>query len=179
MIHVSEVKTDKPPTYQNELHRQVYETLEQLGIPFERVNNDPALTMEDCIAIDERLQVKTVKTLLLCNRQKTAFYLFVTPGDKPFVTKHFSHTLGISRVSFAPQESLGELLGTALGATTVLSLISDTENRVRLVIDKEVLGYEYYGCTDSTTTGYMRLRLADVLEKYIPFTQHEPTYIEV
>lgn len=179
MIQVSEVKTTKPTTYQNELHRRVYETLEQLGIPFERVDNDPALTMEDCVAIDERLQVKTVKTLLLCNRQKTMFYLFVTPGDKPFVTKNFSHTLGISRVSFAPEESLGELLGTALGATTVLSLILDTENRVRLVIDKEVMDYEYYGCTDSTTTGYMRLRLRDVTEKYIPFTEHDITIIEV
>ncbi len=179
MIHVSEVKTTKPETYKNELHRRVYETLAQLFIPFERVDNDPALTMEDCIAIDERLKVKTVKTLLLCNRQKTMFYLFVTPGDKPFVTKNFSHALGISRVSFAPEESLGTLLGTALGATTVLSLFNDTKNAVRLVIDKAVMDYEYYGCTDSTTTGYMRLKLCDVTEKYIPFTRHEATIIEV
>lgn len=179
MIQVSEVKTTRPKQYKNELHRRVYDTLAQLAIPFERVDNEPALTMEDCIAIDERLQVKTVKTLLLCNRQKTAFYLFVTPGDKPFVTKNFSRALGVSRVSFAPQESLGTLLGTEIGATTVLTLTEDKDNAVRLVIDKEVMAYEYYGCTDSTTTGYMRLKRRDVTEKYLPFTHHEATIIEV
>jgi len=176
---VSEVKTSKPTVYKNELHRRVYDTLEALGIPFERVDNDPALTMEDCVEIDRRLDVKTVKTLLLCNRQKTAFYLFVTPGDKPFVTRNFSHTLGVSRVSFAPEEKLQELLGTVLGATTVLTLGEDKENAVRLVIDREILSYAYYGCTDSTTTGYMRLRLDDVLQKIIPHTKHEPTFIDV
>ena len=178
-MYVSEVKTTKPSHYAGALHQEVYETLEALHIPFERVENDPALTMEDCAEIDRRLQVKTVKTLLLCNRQQTAFYLFVTPGDKPFVTKNFSHALGVSRVSFAPEAYLSSLLGTVLGATTVLTLIKDRDMAVRLVIDKEILSYTYYGCTDSTTTGYMRLQLSDVLEKDLPFTGHEPTYVDV
>ena len=179
MFYVSEVKTKAPENFQSELQQKIYETLAHLDIPFEMVDNDPAITMEDCVLINERLDMKTVKTLFLCNRQQTNFYLFVTLDGKPFVTKDFSSALGISRVSFASEELLFSMLGTKIGATTVLSSIIDTENKVRIIFDKEVLKNEWYGCTDSTTTSYMKLKTADVLEKYIPFTKHEITVIEV
>ena len=179
MFYVSEVKTKAPENFQSELQQKIYENLAHLDIPFERVDNDPAITMEDCVLINERLDMKTVKTLFLCNRQQTNFYLFVTLDGKPFVTKDFSSALGISRVSFASEELLFSMLGTKIGATTVLSSIIDTENKVRIVFDKEVLENEWYGCTDSTTTSYMKLKTSDVLEKYIPFTKHEITVIEV
>ena len=87
MIHTSEIKVTAPAEFANETQRKVYAVLERLEIPFGRIDNDPAVTMEDCIAIDEALDVPTVKTLLLCNRQQTVFYLYVMPGDKPFSTK--------------------------------------------------------------------------------------------
>ena len=179
MFYVSEVKTEAPKVFESELQQRIYETFADLDIHFERVDNDPAITMEDCVLINERLDMKTVKTLFLCNRQQTNFYLFVTLDGKPFVTKDFSAALGISRVSFASEELLFSMLGTKIGATTVLSSIIDTENKVRIIFDIEVLKNEWYGCTDSTTTSYMKLKTADVLEKYIPFTKHEITVIEV
>ena len=177
MIHTSEIMTTAPQTFVNETQRRVYATLERLGIPFGRIDNDPAVTMEDCIAVDEALGVPTVKTLLLCNRQQTVFYLYVMPGDKPFSTKDFGAALQISRVSFAPADKLHDFLGTEVGATTPLSLIADPEKRVRLIIDKAAVEPESIGCPDGTTTCYMRLRTADLLEKFIPETGHEPTFI--
>ena len=179
MFYISEIKREAPAEFKTELQRKVYDALEELDIPFERVDNDPAITMEDCIAINERLDMNTVKTLFLCNRQQTNFYLFITGGNKPFVTKDFSRALGISRVSFAPEELLLKMFGTKIGATTVLSSIMDIENNVKIIFDKEVLEDEWYGCTDSTTTGYMKLRAKDILEKYLPFAKHEITVIEV
>ena len=177
MIRTSEIRTTAPQEFVNETQRRVYAALERLAIPFGRIDNDPAVTMEDCIAIDKALGVLTVKTLLLCNRQQTMFYLYVMPGDKPFSTKDFGAALQISRVSFAPAEKLHEFLGTEVGATTPLSLVADTEHRVRLIIDKAAVEPESVGCPDGTTTCYMRLRTADLLGKFIPETGHEPTYI--
>ena len=177
MIRTSEIRTTAPKEFVNETQRRVYAALERLAIPFGRIDNDPAVTMEDCIAIDKALGVLTVKTLLLCNRQQTMFYLYVMPGDKPFSTKDFGAALQISRVSFAPAEKLHEFLGTEVGATTPLSLVADTEHRVRLIIDKAAVEPESVGCPDGTTTCYMRLRTADLLGKFIPETGHEPTYI--
>lgn len=179
MIHVSEIITSAPNEFTTQLHKMVYNTLEQLNIPFERVDTDEAITMEDCIAISEKLNCKVVKTLFLCNRQKTSFYLFITTDDKPFVTKDFSRALGISRVSFAPEELLLELAGVKIGATTVFSTLLDSENKIRVIFDKDVLREEYYGCTDGTTTGYMKVKTSDIFTKFLEFTKHAPTVIQV
>ena len=177
MIHTSEIKSEAPEVLVNETQRLVYAALERLEIPFGRIDNDPAVTMEDCIAIDQALGVPTEKSLLLCNRQQTVFYLYVMPGDKPFSTKDFGAALQISRVSFAPAAMLQEFLGTEVGATTPLSLVADTQDRVRLIIDKAAVASESVGCPDGTTTCYMRIRTADLLQKFIPATNHEPTFI--
>ena len=177
MIRTSGIKTEKPEAFVNETQRKVYVALERLGIPVERIDNDPAVTMEDCEAVDAALGVPTVKTLLLSNRQQTLFYLYVMPGDKPFSTKDFGVALQISRVSFAPAEKLHEFLGTEVGATTPLSLVADTDKRVRLIIDKAAVAPESIGFPDGTTTCYMRMRTADLLGKYIPAAGHEPTFI--
>lgn len=179
MINVSQIITSAPCEFKTELHKMVYNTLEQLNIPFERVDTDEAITMEDCIAISKRLNCRVVKTLFLCNRQKTNFYLFITTDNKPFVTKDFSHALGISRVSFAPEELLHELIGVKTGATTVFGTLLDKDNKIKVVFDKEVLHEEYYGCTDGTTTGYMKVKTDDVYHKFLEFTNHIPTVIEV
>ena len=179
MINVSQVMTDIPKEFKTPLHELTYKTLLQLEIPFERVENDEAVTMEDCIQINERLNMKTVKTLFVTNRQQTDFYLFVTPGDKPFRTKDFSSALGISRVSFATPEKLLEIMGTKVGAATVFGLLQDSARDVRLVFDRQVLQSEWYGCTDTTTTGYMKIATRDVIEKLVPHTNHTYTVIDV
>ncbi|MBQ7540700.1 MAG: prolyl-tRNA synthetase associated domain-containing protein [Clostridia bacterium] len=179
MIFVSEGFTTAPTAYRNDLHRKVYETLERLSIPYVRVDTDDAITMDDCVAIAERLQTPIVKTLLLCNRQQTNFYLFVTTSDKPFSTKNFSHAMGISRVSFASGEQLESMLGTKVGSASVLSLLHDPDNRVQLVLDKQAFEAEWYGCSDTTTTGYMKLPTAELLDKFLPETAHAPIWIEV
>lgn len=179
MIHVSQPMTTVPEHFSTPLQELVYRTLTRLSIPFQRVENDPAITMEDCQAIDDRLQMQTVKTLFLCNRQQTAFYLFVTPGDKPFRTKDFSAALGISRVSFASPEQLERLMGTVVGSATVFSALLASAREVRVVFDRVLADSEWYGCTDGTTTGYMKLRTRDVIDRLLPYTAHTLEWVEV
>lgn len=161
MFHISEIKTTAPETYKSELQKEVYTQLEKAGISFKRVDTDEAITMDDCIAINAALDMEMVKTLFLCNRQQTVFYLFVTKGDKPFSSKDFSHALGISRVSFAPAELMQEMLGTPIGAATALSAVIAPAN-VAFIFDTEVVALPSYGCSDGTTTGYMKISIEDV-----------------
>ncbi len=97
------------------------------------------------------------KPLTVCNRQQTAFYLFITAGDKPFRSKDFSNALGVSRVSFAPAELMEEMLGTKVGAATIFSAMLDSQNKVQIVLDKDVASSEWYGCSDGITTSYMKM----------------------
>ncbi len=179
MFYISEIQIEAPFNFQTHLQKKIYETLKNLQISFERVDTDEAITMEDCIAINEKLDMNMVKTLFLCNRQQTNFYLFVTVGNKPFHSKDFSNALGITRVSFAPVEKMETMLGTKIGAATVFSSLLDTENKVQIIFDKEILSEKWYGCSDGTTTGYMKIRTEDICKKFLPFTNHVLSVIEI
>jgi Ala-tRNA(Pro) deacylase len=179
MFFVSEIQHQAPSSFHTPLQKETYEALAKLSIPFERVDTDEAITMEDCVPIDERLSMKMVKTLLLCNRQQTEFYLFVTAGAKPFASKAFSQALGIARVSFAPKEMLETKLGTPIGACTVFSLLRKEAAGVTLVIDADVLKEPFYGCSDGTTTGYLKIKTDELLNVFLPSTGHQPLIISV
>ena len=177
MFYVSEIKRTAPEVFLTPLQEKVYETLSKLGIPFERVDTDPGITMEDCQNINAGIGGRIVKSIFLCNRQQTKFYLYVTMDDKPFVTKDFGHSLGIPRVSFASAEKLLEIAGTEHGATTVLSAWLDSAKDVTFVIDKEVLEGEWYCCSDGTVGCFMKIKVSDLLDKYLPAFGHTPILI--
>lgn len=179
MFYVSEIMTEAPVHFQTELQKLVYETLKKLQIPFARVDTDEAVTMEDCTAINEKLNMNMVKTLFLCNRQRTQYYLFITAGKKPFCSRAFSSALGVSRVSFAHAEDLETMLGTKIGAATVFGILLDPENHVQTVFDKEVLSEEWYGCSDGTTTSYLKIRTDDIAQRFLPYAKHTAAVIEV
>lgn len=179
MLYVSDVYKTKPEKFNSELQSVVYNTLEKLFISYERVDTDEAITMEDCIEIDKKLDVKTVKTLFLCNQQKTKFYLFITSANKRFDCKKFSKELNISRVSFASEKLINNMIGAKIGSVTIFGAILDKDNKIQVVFDKDVLKEEYYGCTDGTTTGYMKIKLDDVLNKILPYSNHKEEVIEM
>lgn len=173
MFYVSEIKTDAPKNYKNELQFLVYKTLNELGIPYERVETDEAITMKDCAAINEKLDMKMVKTLFLCTRRQQEYFLFITSGNKRFDSREFSRALEISRVSFAPEEAMHPILGTNIGAATVFSVLLNTARQVRLVFDSDVLAEKFYGCSDGTTTGYMKIKTADITGIMLPALKRE------
>jgi Ala-tRNA(Pro) deacylase len=175
---VSDIITIPPQAFNSDLQRQVYTAFASLGIPFGRVDTDPGLTMEDCRHIDAKIGTRIVKTLFLCNRQQTEFYLYVTTDDKPFVTREFCGALGISRVSFASAEKLWELTGVQVGATTILSAILPQAAGVHLVMDRSVAETEWFACTDGTATCFVKIRTKDLLERYLPATGHGLRFIE-
>ena len=179
MIQVSEIYTDTPTKLTTTVQEQAYQAMDELKISFERVATDEVITMEDCLQINERLDMNMVKTLFLCNRQQTNFYLFVTRGDKPFRSKDFSKALEIARVSFASEERMAELLGTQIGAATVFSVLVDPEKKVQIVFDQDVVNDQWYGCSDGTTTGYLKIATKDIVEKLLPYSKHDLTIIEV
>jgi len=179
MFYISEIQNTAPAVYQNELQQVVYETLGKLDIPFERVDTDEAISMDDCILIDRKLNMKMVKTLFLCNRQQTKFYLFITTASKSFRSKEFSGALGVSRLSFAPAELLQNKLGVKIGAATIFGVLLDTKNKIQVVFDSDVMKEEWYGCSDGTTTGYMKVGTRRIVNDFLGFTGHKSTVIDV
>ena len=178
-MNVSPVYHGAPAESRTPVEDRTYAALEELGIPFDRVDHDPAEDMADCAVISQALGADICKNLLLTPRNRSAFYLLAMPGDKPFSTKDFSKLIGSSRLSFATEEDLIGLLGCHAGSASILGLMNDTEHRVTLAIDRTVAEDEWFGCHPCENTSSLRLKTCDVLEKFRPATGHEAVIVDL
>ena len=152
---------------------RVYDLLDLLGVEYERVDHEPAMTMAVCEEIDRVLNATICKNLFLCNRQQTEFYLLMIAGDKQFKTKDISAQIGSARLSFASPENMEKYLDITPGSVSVMGLMNDKDGCVKLLVDEEVLESEYLGCHPCINTSSIRLKVSALTSKIIPAMGHE------
>lgn len=187
-----EVFKGRPTDIGQRLEREVrvYDLLDALGVWYERVDHEPAMTMEVCAQIDEAFgrvrgaEAASIedreshpvicKNLFLCNRQKTRYYLLMMPGDKKFLTKDLSAQINSARLSFAGDEDMLAFLDVTPGSVSVMGLMNDKENRVQLLIDGDVLKSDYVGCHPCMNTSSLRLKVSDLMDRILPAIHHDP-----
>ena len=171
----------RPATDAGRLEKEIrcYDLLDSLNIEYQRIDHEEANTMEACVEIDKALNATICKNLLLCNRQCTAFYLLMLPGEKHFKTSVFSKQIGSSRLSFAAPEYMEQFLDITPGSVSVLGLMNDHDNHVELIIDEDILKGEYFGCHPCINTSSLRLTTADLMEKIIPAMDHTPRIVTI
>lgn len=175
------VKEGKPESVSDRLEKEirVYELLDSLNVCYQRVDHEAAMTMEACEEIDRALGVEICKNLMLCNRQETEFYLLLIPGEKPFKTKYLSAQIGSARLSFAKPEYMERYLDITPGSLSVMGLMNDSEKKVKLLIDEDILKKEFFGCHPCINTSSLKFRTSDLLEKVIPAMEHEPVIVRL
>ena len=156
-----------------------YKLLDSLGIEYMRADHDYADTIEACHEVEKLLGCEICKNLLLTNRQMTDIYLLLMPGDKPFKTKILSKQIGSARLSFASAEQMLEYLDITPGSVSVLGLMNDRENKVRLLIDRELTEQEYIGCHPCINSSTLKIRTLDITQKLLPAMQHEASLVEL
>ena len=173
------IYTDRPTT-EGRLDKEmkVYELLEKLEIPFQRLDHEVANTVDECHEIEALLDIPIYKNLFLCNKQETDFYLLLMPGYKSYKAGEISRQIGSSRLSFGPMHLMEEFLGVTPGSVTVLGLMNDTAKRVNLLIDEEVLEGGYIGCHPCINTSSLKIKTSDIIEKFIPYTGHSIQYVK-
>ncbi len=173
-MEISRLYSGRPENLAERLPKEqrCYDMLDRLGIGYERVDHGHADTIEACHEIESTLGAKICKNLFLTNRQQTEFYLLLMPGDKPFKTKLLSKQIGTARLSFASPEHMQELLDITPGSVSVLGLMND-KGRVHLVIDGDLLEDEFIGCHPCINTSTLKIKTADITEKFVPEVGHE------
>ena len=175
------VEKGRPASLDGRLKKEIkaYDLLDSLEIEYDRADHEAAMTMEACLEIDGALGAKICKNLFLTNRQQTAFYLLLIPGDKPFKTKDISAQIGSSRLSFGSHELMEELLDITPGSLTVLGLMNDLDRDVTLLIDEDVLKEEFFGCHPCINTSTVKFKTSELVEKLIPALKHRPTMVNL
>ena len=158
---------------------RVYDLLDSLGISYQRVDHEPAMTIEACQDIDKLMGTHMCKNLFLCNRQETDFYLLLMPGDKKFKTKELSSQINTARLSFANEAHMEELLDITPGSVSVMGLMNDKDNKVQLLIDEDLLKHPYLGCHPCINTSSLCIKKDDILKTFLPAVHHEPRYVRL
>ncbi len=156
--------------------KDILQHLKALKIPYVLYEHEPKLSVEACQTTPgiDWGRSSMCKNVFLCNRQETQFYLMLMRYDRPFKTAVVSKLIGVSRLSFAKQEHLSSMIQLDPGAVNPLSLIYDTEKRIRLAIDDSILGYEYLLFHPGVNFKTVSLKSSDFLEIFLPACGHNP-----
>ena len=171
--------TGRPADTRTPREERCYDLLDSLGVEYYRVDHEHADTIQDCELVENLLGAKICKNLFLTNRQQTDFYLLIMPGEKPFKTKLLSKQINTARLSFGTPEQMERYLDTLPGSASVLGLMNDPDNRVRLLVDRDLLNEETFGCHPCQNTSSLRFRTAELFERILPAMHHEPTFVEL
>jgi len=178
-----ELQNGRPENVNDRLDKEirVYDFLDKLSVTYQRVDHEAAMTMEACEEIDRTLGDDTAicKNLFLCNRQETNFYLLLMPGDKPFKTKDLSAQIGSARLSFAKPEYMEKYLDITPGSVSVMGLMNDHDNAVRLLVDEDVLKGEWVGCHPCINTSSLRIKTKDMFGPVIKAMHHDMTVVKL
>ena len=169
----------RPAEKRADIEEAAYDLLLKCDISFERADHAPAMTIELCHEVEKVLGAKICKNLFLCNRQKTDFYLLLIDGDKVFKTKYLSAQLGCSRLSFAEGEKMQELLCVQPGSASVLALLNDKAQQVRLVIDRPVLKEARFACHPCKNTSTVSFATQELMEKLLPMLNRDYTVVDL
>jgi Ala-tRNA(Pro) deacylase len=80
-------------------------------------------------------------------------------------------------LSFGEAADMERLLGITPGSVSVLGLMNDKNHEVSLLIDRDLLSEEFIGCHPCVNTASLKLRMDDLLNKFLTYTGHEPRFV--
>ena len=155
----------------------VLDTLTSLNISYEVLEHEPLLTMQDGLYVEQKLKIVPCKNLLLVNRQHE-FFLLMVSGNKRVKVNNIAKEINSSHLSFASDEDLKTLLNVTTGAVSPLDLVFDTEHKVKVLMDKELLSQEFIGCHPGTNTMTVKMKTASLVEIFFKSLHVNCTYVD-
>jgi len=179
MINISAITAEASMENRNKTEKEVLTLLKKLNIDYELVDNDVVETMAECEEVDKALGVEIRKSIFLCNKKKTSFFLVVLPAKKSLDTSLLCQKIGIPNLSFASEQYMEEYLGAKPGSACVMGLVNDLDDYVQLIMDKEVADAEWFGCNTGINTSHLKMKTSDLLTKFLPKIRHKAKIIEL
>lgn len=149
----------------------IYESLKKLDIGYEEVEHNPIYSYEDAKREDIVSKIEGVECKNLFVKSKIKYYLIFIGAEKRADLKQLSKLLKDTRLEFATQEELKNILNLDLGSVTPLGIINDKENLVTVLIDKDLEGKKvlmHPNCNTKT----LSILLEDLI-KWIKNRQHD------
>jgi Ala-tRNA(Pro) deacylase len=156
----------------------LFALLDSLGIATKTVTHPPLYTVADSQSLRGEIDGGHTKNLFV--KDKKDNYFLLTVGEDATVDLKTIHHLigGASKVSFGKPEALMELLGVTPGAVTAFGPVNDTECKVRVFLDADLMAHETINCHPLINTATTNIGSADLV-KFLKATGHEPQILKL
>jgi len=157
---------------------RVFMYLKSLHIHSKTVEHPAVFTVEESKALRGQIDGAHVKNLFLKDKKSNLFLISALEDTKIDLKTIHDVIGGQGRVSFCSADQLREHLGVEPGSVTPFSVLNDTENRVKAILDERLMAYDtinVHPLVNTMTTSIAR----DDLVTFMTETGHKPLIIKV
>ncbi len=155
----------------------LFKKLETLGIDTRTTQHAPVFTVDEARALRGEIAGGHCKNLFLKDKKGQA-WLVVCLEDTRVDLKALPGLIGAARISFGKPDLLMEVLGVEPGSVTPFALINDSECRVNVVLQAEMMAYDiinYHPLENTATTSIA----PDDLATFIRACGHQPQIVSL
>lgn len=142
----------------------VYETLEKMQIPYEKIEHKPMFTTEDMEDCHLDPAYKVSKNLFLRNAKGDKHYLVVTTVDKKADLKALAQELNSTRLSFGSEQRLDKYLKVKPGSVSAFCVLNDTNREVTVVFDEDLKPLGKFALHPNENTATIYIDFQDVVK---------------
>lgn len=146
--------------------------LAQLNIDVKTIDHPPVFTVAESEAIERTIPGGHTKNLFLKDA-KSKLFLVVAESHTKVDLKALATRLGAGRFSFGKPDLLMEVLGVTPGSVTAFAAMNDTEERVTVVIDDNLMQYDTVNCHPLENAATTSIARADLF-RFLSACKHEP-----
>ena len=161
-----------------EAYEKVVEVLNELDIPFDIVEHEPALTTEQADSFIEGIEGVRTKTMFLTNKKKTAYYLLIMDDQKRLDMDLLKELIGANRVRMASPESLFEKMSLPAGVVSPFGLLNNTDKDIHVYFDKEIMSEKRMSFHPNTNEKTLFVDTVDLL-RFLESIGYESHIIEL
>lgn len=153
----------------------IYKLLNDLNIEYEEIEHERVTTIEEAKHIKNMIEGQGCKNLFLTDH-KNNYYIYVLEEDKKANLKELHKILNCSHLSFASIEDLSSILNLSVGSVTPLAIINDKDNKVEILIDKDLINKKllFHPNVNTKTISIMYNDLLKIIKK----CNHKVTIID-
>lgn len=159
--------------------RRVFDALDAMGIAYDAIEHEPAAHIDRCMEVMEGLNATVVKNFFLCPRNRSRFYLLLTRPEAKLRTSDISAQAGASRLGFAPEDRLAELLHEQPGSISPMGLIFDAGHAVTVLVDEALRCAARLAFHPCDNTRSLAMSGADFFDVFLKQLGYAPVFVTI
>lgn len=157
--------------------KKVCDVLEELNIPYTRIEHMPVFTIEEINKIGN-MPDSVCKNLFVRNQKGDKHYLIILEHSKRADLKKLAEQIGSGKLSFASEKRLEKYLGLKPGAVSPFGLINDSAKEVTVVIDRDLENLGEVSFHPNVNTATLTISYRD-FEKYLTWCRNKVVHVQL